>query len=627
MRKVGNTASNQIYNPDNKRPPVPVDADEADSAMERFIRHKYMHNVASQSAKPRSQRSDEGTPPPLPPKNSTKFGFRSATSIFPLSSRAKKEAKVAALAEATHNASYDPPVANKPSKVFGATLDYDGPDDSDKKLAKLQDMGFQDSQRNAIILKGVNGNLDRAVEALVRLGEGSRTSPAPPMVPPRENSLRASRSLTPLTSKNSGLGAGLTVPQPSTHDRPTTASTTSTSTNPFDMLTPAQPQTAQSTGTLHNKNPYGNAPLAANNPFGQPSQPLDAVSQAFQGLSVTQQPQSLFPHRTGDVGRQAPQQPPAFQQYMSPSAPSSPSNYQQMNFQSSMTYPQPMSHPQQTLQTNQTGYNPFFSQPSSPTAAMSQQSVSGGTGQMQGGLASNPFARSPTRIASPTLGQIPEQTQTTFLTASPQPLPTNTNPFFTNAVQTPPQQGGANPFGQQQGYGQQTNGQQTYGQQTYGQQAFGQQAYGQQAYGQPSYGQPSFGQQQQPQMQYQPQRQDKASIMALYGQSYQMPQRAATSDANRPAHPATIPEDQAVYTQTAAPPLPLPTAVPSRSASLPVGGGTNPFMSNGATSAAPDPFASSRHISRESMNLGMDMAWTNGRHSPDAFASLSARHV
>ncbi|UNI20798.1 Protein gts1, variant 2 [Purpureocillium takamizusanense] len=630
MRKVGNTVSNQIYNPDNKKPPVPVDADEADSAMERFIRQKYMHNVASDSTKPRSQRSDEGTPPPLPPKNSTKFGFRSAASIFPLSSRAKKEAKVAALAEATHSASYEHQMANKPSKVFGATLDYSGPNDSEKKLVKLQDMGFQDSQRNAIILKGVNGNLDRAVEALVRLGEGSGTSPTPPTAPPRENSLRTSRSLTPLTSKNSGLGAGLVVPQTSTQDRPTTASTTSNSTNPFDMLTPAQPQTAQSTGTLHNKNPYGNTRLAANNPFGQPSPPLDAVSQAFQGLSVSQQPQSLFPHRTGDVGRQAVQQVTVSQQFMSPSAPSSPSNYQHMNFQSSMTYPQPMLHPQQ--QTLQTGYNPFFSQPSSPTAAVSQQSVSGGTGQLQGGLASNPFARSPTRIASPSLGQIPEQTQTTFLTASPQPLPTNTNPFFVNAAQPPQQQGSPNPFGQQmngqQAYGQQAYGQQAYGQQAYGQQVYGQQAYGQQTYGQQAYGQASFvQQQQQPQTQYQPQRQDKASIMALYGQPYQMPQRAATSDANAPAHPATIPEDRAVYTQSAAAP-PLPTSVPARSASLPVAGGTNPFMSNGAAPAAPDPFfTSSRHISRESMNLGMDMAWTNGRHSPDAFASLSARHV
>jgi hypothetical protein len=59
---------------------------------------------------------------------------------------------------------------------------------------------------------------------------------------------------------------------------------------------------------------------------------------------------------------------------------------------------------------------------------------------------------------------------------------------------------------------------------------------------------------------------------------------------------------------------------------------TNPFMSgapssgvagnpNAATTS--DPFAAR---SRESMNLGLDLAWTNGRHSPDAFASLSARH-
>ena len=30
MKKVGNAASNRTYNPDGKKPPVPIDADEAD---------------------------------------------------------------------------------------------------------------------------------------------------------------------------------------------------------------------------------------------------------------------------------------------------------------------------------------------------------------------------------------------------------------------------------------------------------------------------------------------------------------------------------------------------------------------------------------------------------------------
>lgn len=600
MRKVGNIVSNQIYNTENKRPPVPIDADEADSAMERFIRQKYMNNVASGPGKPRSPLSDEGTPPPLPPKNSTKFGFRSASSIFPLSSRAKKEAKIAAMTAAAGPYT-SPGLGNKPSKLFGATVDYEGPDDTDRKLVKLRDMGFQDSQRNAIVLKGVNGSLERAIEALVRLGEGNGRSLAPTTTA-RENTLRTSRSLTPLTSNSMGLGVGLTVPQKPAQERPTTASTTST--NPFDMMTTAQPQTAQSTGNLQNKNPYGNM-MGSMNPFGQPSQQLDVVSQAFQGLTVSTPQQTLFPHRTGDVGYQAPPQQVVYQQYMSPSAPSSPSNYQHMTFQSSMTYPQPMPQPQQYQQ--QTSYNPFFSQPSSPIQShIPQQNLTVSTGPMQGGFANNSFARSPTRIASPTLGQIPEQGQTTFLTASPQPLPTNTNPFFANAAQAPAQQMG------QQPYGQQLFGQQQYAQQPHGQQSFvGQQAYGQQLFDQ-----------QQPQ--YQPQRQDKASIMALYTQSYQSPPNPMSPGQNMPTQAPTIPEHQAVYTQPASS-VPSATLQP-RSASHPLPGSTNPFMSNGAAPVASDPFASRRHISRESMNLGMDMAWTNGRHSPDAFASLSARH-
>src|SRR5688572_27610620 len=204
MRKVGNVVSNQIYNPENKKPPVPVDADEADSAMERFIRQKYTNNVAKKSSNPSSPRFDEGTPPPLPPKNS-KFGFRSATSsLFPMS-RSKKE-KAAAEARGPPS----PNLTNKPSKVFGTTVGYDNPDEAEKKLMRLRDMGFQDAQRNAMVLKGVNGDMEKAIEALVRLGEGDRRSPAAssPIDPP---TLRTSKSMTPLSSSSAGISVGLTV--------------------------------------------------------------------------------------------------------------------------------------------------------------------------------------------------------------------------------------------------------------------------------------------------------------------------------------------------------------------------------------------------------------------------------
>ena len=101
MKRVGNVASNKIYNAQNKQPPVPVDADEADSAMERFIRSKYVPSETTPTAtsrngstRPRtgSKLSDEGTPPPLPPKTGSSFFKKAAKkpSAFPLSFRSKK---------------------------------------------------------------------------------------------------------------------------------------------------------------------------------------------------------------------------------------------------------------------------------------------------------------------------------------------------------------------------------------------------------------------------------------------------------------------------------------------------------------------------------------------------------
>ncbi|KEY71993.1 hypothetical protein S7711_00014 [Stachybotrys chartarum IBT 7711] len=589
MRKVGNVASNQIYNSDNKKAPVPVDTDEADSAMERFIRQKYTNNVAAKSdSGQRSPRSDEGTPPPLPPKNSTKFGFRSASSIFPLSSRSKRDAKVAA-AEFDRNPAQAAP-SNKPSKVFGASLDHNGGDDTEKKLERLREMGFFDNQRNAIVLKGVNGNLDRAIETLVRLGDADARSPNP-QEPSRDRALRTSKSLTPLTKGSSGLGLGMGVPQKT--GQPGTPS--SVSTNPFDTLPAAQPQTAQSTGSLQNKNPYMNS----TNPFGPPAPQVDYVTQAFQSLDVST-PQPLFPNHTGGIASSQPMQsvyqqpPPLPTTYSAQPTPQLYHNhaFQNNGLQSQVAQPQP------------TGYNPFLTNAASPNGQQPvQQSLALQTGLVQTPTGSNPFMRSPiNRIASPPLGQIPEQSQTTYQSASqyqspvyqsPMSAMSGTNPFFNSPAQSP------------------QVGQQPYGQQTYGQQAYGQGPYGQQAV---------------PQQQYyqQPQRPDTASIMALYGQSQSTPQIAFATPSQ--IQSTSIPENQQLQTFTLGPSIPTQ---PARSSTMPVASSNNPFLSNGSSAAAStDPFATSRKISRESMNLGLEMAWsTSGRHSPDAFASLSARHA
>ncbi|KAI3542971.1 UBA/TS-N domain-containing protein [Colletotrichum filicis] len=630
MKKVGNVRSNQIYNPDNKRPPVPVDADEADSAMERFIRTKYMNNIPIPTRKQHSGLSDEGVPPPLPPKSGGKFGFRSASSIFPLSSRLRKDSSLRNTMSSPREPRSPSPsdLPNKPSKVFGASVSYEQ-EDTERKLASLRDMGFSDGQRNAMVLKGVNGNLERAIETLVRLGESDRRSPS--LTGPRESSLRATRS-----HANLSTSSGLSAPHQTFSDHPQSPSTAS-SNNPFDML-PPQPQSSQSTGTLQNKNPY------ANNPFGAPTQQQQDIAQAFGSMSLAPA-QPLFPHHTGGLPASQPFAQPqqTYQQSMTPPIPQQhqQQNYNPMSFNSNMTYPQP-------IQPQATGYNPFLTNQAQP---QQQQNLAVNTGPSSSPYANNPFTRSPTRIQSPSLGQIPEQSQSNFYMDSPQTMtPQSSNPFFAQL--------GSQPTGQQQVPQQQQMYQQPFQQE---QPAFGQQQqnpYQQQqqnAYQQPAQQlvqqpfqqqlQHPFQQQEMPQQQYQaptaqaqyqqqplqPQRPDKASILALYSQPQLAPQLfAPQAQAQTPeVHPEVAASQQ--QSQDAA------------SGSM-VAGSKNPFLMNGGgggggMSSPPPPPQQvmaapvantvgprKAGVSRESMAF-TDMQWTNGRHSPDAFASLSARHM
>ncbi|TDZ39852.1 UBA domain-containing protein 3 [Colletotrichum spinosum] len=623
MKKVGNVRSNQIYNPDNKKPPVPVDADEADSAMERFIRSKYMNNNPGPPRKYHTGLSSEGVPPPLPPKAGGKFGFRSASSIFPLSSRSKKEAAIRNMSNPRDMPRSPSPsqLPNKPSKVFGASVQYEQ-EDTERKLASLRDMGFSDTQRNAAVLKGVNGNLERAIEALVRLGESDRRSPS--LTGPRESSLRATRS-----HANLSTSSGLSAPHQTFSDIAQSPSTAS-SNNPFDLL-PAQPQSSQSTGTLQNKNPY------ANNPFGAPvqQQTQNDFNQAFNNMSLAPA-QPLFPHHTGGLPSSQPfAQPPQqfYQQSMTPPAPQGQQNYSNVSFNSNLTYPQP-----QPIQPQATGYNPFLttSPPSIPQQQQQQQhNLAVTTNVTQGGFANNPFVRSPTRIQSPTLGQIPEQSQTSFYTNPQQTLSSpNSNPFFAQLAsqsQTPqqpfqPQQFQQSPFQQQETpqplllQQQQPAFQQPQQQWTPFQQQEASQQQPQQPQQPPQIQQQQLWPQEIPQQQQQPtyqqpQRPDKASILALYNQPHLAPQPLA---AQIPHQEPTAPENGASQQ------LSEDTSGQGLAA-----GTKNPFLNNGPTSpvmSQKDTGPRRAGVSRESMAF-QDMQWSNGRHSPDAFASLSARHM
>ncbi|KAK7969438.1 hypothetical protein PG988_008511 [Apiospora saccharicola] len=584
MRKIGNVTSNKIYNPQNKKPPVPIDADEADSAMERFIRSKYAQVPSANAGRPgrsRSVVSDEGTPPPLPPKTGSKF-FKTG-SIF--RSRKTSESQQGPRSPVSD-------LRNKPSKVFGASVQPDTIDDTAQKLSQLREMGFADDKRNAMVLKGVNGNLEKTIEALVRLGEGRGASPG--LTTPRAEAFppQTSHSLgppprTPTSRSMSGLSPAVSP----------------ASNNPWDMP-PAQPQSSQSTGTLPNRNPF-----LSTNPFGMPAQQAEfTLNQSLQNLSLApaQQPQQLFPHHTGGLPVSQPVQQPLYQQSMTPPIPQN-QNFASVSFNNNQTYPQPAAQPVQN------SYNPFLQ---APGGQQQQQNLSLNTSNMQnqGAYANNPFARSPTRITSPTLGQIPEQAQQNYY-ASPQSLYGN-NPFLA-----------MNQTGQQMAYGQPQQPQQQQQPQQLQQQPQ-MQPQQQQGFDQMFY---QTQQPQQPQQQQMPQAQaqwhDKASIMALYN----YPSLAPT--------PAQQPQEQAPQSAALAPaaePQAAPQSQqqqPQRSVSTPLPGNKNPFL-NGSMGpapayapAAPNPISggggSAR--SRESMNLGMEMSWNNGRHSPDAFASLSSR--
>ncbi|ORY68837.1 uncharacterized protein BCR38DRAFT_336264 [Pseudomassariella vexata] len=577
MKRVGNAISNKKYNAQNKKPPVPIDADEVDSAMERFIRAKYMQSVAAPAAHDArrhdraSTESDEGPPPPLPPKTGGSF-FKKSSATFPLSFRSRKTPL---------SPKHDTPqqLQSKPSKVFGASVNQDSPEEMAPKLSHLRDMGFADDKRNAMVLKGVNGNLQKAIEALVRLGEGGGIPPS--LGCARQNSLSTSRSMTSLKTGPPVTPVGLSRTSPAASPSP------ATSNNPWDMP-PAQPQSSQSTGTLQNRNPF-----YSTNPFGMPVQQAEfTLNQSLQNLSLTPSQQQLFPHHTGGITTPAPTQPqqqqqPMYQQSMATPVP------QNQDFASTafnnQTYQQPLQQPQQS-------YNPFLQAPASQKPP--QLSVTATPFLNQG---NNPFTRSPTRMTSPTtLNQIPEQAQQNFYSSlqsqTLNQIPEQSQQHFYGAPQS---QFGNNPFF-----------------------ATGQPAQQQpQAFDQGFY-QPEQQAQQAPAPHpvYQSQQQTKADILALYN----YPSLAPT--------PVQQPQDQSVPNTEAAAHVASTLVVqtsPRRSFSTPLpAGNKNPFLNGGASSPSaafsnPAPTGSAR--SRESMTLGMEMAWNNGRHSPDAFASLSAR--
>ncbi len=581
MKRNGNANTNRTFNPQNTKPPIPLDVDEVDAVLEKFIKQKYDQQLFSggHSRRPAtrndtgSTRSSEDQPPPLPPKPGKRFGFglRSASSMLPLS-RNSPISPPRSPHDGTNGFGAEPIRVNKQSRVFGASVGGGG-GEMEAKLAQLKDMGFGDEKRNASILKGMNGNLERAIETLVRLGEGSAPT-SRSRTPNQARNIAVSQPLPsqPPSAQNTGVINGISFAASGAE-----SSTSIGSQGQQSQSGTAQLQ-AQANRSFSPSNPY-QSQAQSYNPFNIPSeQPV--LERAFSGMQIApQQQQPLFPNATGGY----PSQPPPAQdtrfQTMTPPVPQMPQQFIQSN-----PYLQQNSDPNQN-------YNPFYQTtqqtlppPTNPYVSHSQISD---TQQSY-----NPFQQHQPP-------SIPQQFINGYSTESP-------------AAYAPPVQ-------------QDSNFQHNFHQQQNPQSQVQQQQFSNPYAPQHSMTDPSQystqHQSQQPQQfdpyQLQPLRPqqtgriDKSSILALYN----YPQLAPPPLPNDP-NAASSAESSMANMHPGVKQAQRSVTMPVQSSS----GSRNPFQSaasNADVANGTEP-RGARHVSQESVN---------GRHSPDAFASLSARFV
>ncbi|KAH9860778.1 hypothetical protein J1614_012111 [Plenodomus biglobosus] len=599
MKRIGNVESNKTYNPRNVKPQIPIDIDEVDSAMERYIRQKYeqrvyMNNVRLGGQQNTGSTSSEDRPPPLPPKPTGRFGFglrKAATSPRDLTPPVSP-----GIGGFDHDTS--PPRVNKPSRVFGSNVQTSG-DGMDSKLATLRDMGFPDDKRNATVLKGLNGNLDRTVEALIRLGEQnpvrSRGSTPTPATKSASNGLSFERTNTaPATISTNPFDA---LDAPAAQQQPQTApvqtqqatygnssaqpASTSNSYNPFlqqAMQAPPQQQSYPQQQQQQQQNSY------QQNPWGQQQQGLE---QSFQGMQLSnqqdQQPQQpLFPNRTGGYGPAQPspyaQTNPFQQSFTPPPMPQIPEQYssfmppqpqyQSMSSPSSPGNPFLRSSKSQVFTSMHATSNPYgqssFQQQQQPQAQPQQPSIQQ-TSQQQH-YQQQSAQQQQQQFQQQQTSQQHQPNPWAMQQQNQMPSPPASNPWQSQQQNMQPQQMGHQ--NQQTSYATQPQSFQDQ-QQTFQNQ---QQAYQQQSSN-------PF---------------DKNSILALYNQAQPTQQAMQPPQASNPSAPTTIAAS----------------------------GHMNPFgpMSGAQPlSAAQTPGV--RHVSNESVDFSGLMG---GRHSPDAFSGLSS---
>ncbi|KAI6886658.1 hypothetical protein D0869_04491 [Hortaea werneckii] len=502
MKKTGNIVSNQLFNPKSVRADIPIDADEVEGAMERYIRRKYEHrefaagnsnNMLGVATRQNTGSTGTGSwseePPPLPPKPGKKFGFslRSASSSLPRPSRQERNF-TPPLSPAFSGSDQDPTSpremkpSNKPSQVFGMRITSSISNNFDQKLATLRDMGFSDSRRNSDVLKNVNGSLDKAVEALVRL-EGSK--------PASRTETPAPRTLTPVSMGSQGVN-GISVDKTRQAEAKNRDPWEVRETSPQRAATQPLPLRSASAAPAQNSwNPFMSQ-------MQQPQQSTHGLENTFQNLQLSQpgapqqqqqqymQPQQQTYGQQGglqnnpfqpapnpwdslNLPQQQPSQPDYMQQhFQQPTHTSTPQpqissnpflrKAQSQTFQPSNIWDQPVTQPQQPLSAQQTGnpFGNFWQSPQQPQQPQSQPQY-----QQQQSFLQQPATQSPAPIFgqqqqnyfSPPPPQQPQpqqQQQQTWPTPDPRqqtqsPFSSTSNPW----QQQPPSQPQSQPQPQQ----------------------------------------------------------------------------------------------------------------------------------------------------------------------------------
>ncbi|CUS07063.1 unnamed protein product [Tuber aestivum] len=597
MRSRGNVISNTVHNPDASKHPVPLNGEDSDSLMERYIRSKYEYksfmretvqpqNSSTSSISSGASSSTSGLSLPSSASSNSSFPSSNASTssarITAPPTRSVSTGYVASRNPPARTSSPSPSSSSKVSQVLGlGSMPYTdarqappvGPvvfphgmvtaPPYQEQLQSLKDMGFKDERKIMEVLKSVNGKIIEASEILLRLGNnGSSNSP-------------------PIT-------AGISIQK------------SGGSVNPFDALDrdlPPLPPGATEVGGIKPQN----VP-----PRVVPQQPQQQqTSVGYQSSYQTQAPAPVASLGGGYQWFDTQQQ--QGQQQVNGNA----AYGQLMQGQDYQGFAQ---QPQQQMQAPQT--NPYTS--FTAGTAFSPTPATAGSVNMNGGIGGyNPF-----------------------LSNSAPPMQKPYNP----PVQPAPQ----NPYLQlQQTQQQQEQLRQQQLQQQQAQQQIQQQAQQQVQAQVQAQAQAQFQQQQAP---YNSQQWPPTSATLSYPQQPQMNPYQSNLQAQQSLMPQRAVIDKSSilalynYPQLAPPPNGNPAQQQQQESQVPVSNApqnlATRFVSGGAVSApvtngvgSNNPFLPSAplvggvgggrgHMSQESVDFG---AWQSGRHSPDAFASLSFR--